>query len=299
MKHLNEATIQSFLDGELLADEASERVTKHIALCQLCADALLEAEAGQAEVNFAFAAEASAPVPSQRIWARIENEIDFLGAPDKAKVETKSFWQQWGLFFTASQFAFAGGLAAVVFASFFAIQILRQAQPKPENITAENKLDVSNAGIEEIAMATPTPEIVETGPENLIVSPSRPVKASYQPKKAVKPELRNTEAQNPKSKIENRKSLKVLPEENNYLNSIAQLSKAVEASDEFVMRPSFRVDYERNLAVMDGAISAMQKQVRSNPKDENARRILFASYRNKIELLNTVAEKSQMIASLR
>lgn len=127
MKHLNEAIIQAFLDGEL-ADDATERLTKHIALCERCANQLLEAEAGQAEVNFAFAAEASAPVPSQRIWARIENEIDFLDAPnrDLAKVESKTFWQQWATFFTPSQFAFAGGLAAVVFASFFAIQILRQ-----------------------------------------------------------------------------------------------------------------------------------------------------------------------------
>ena len=294
MKHLNEAIIQAFLDGEL-ADEASARVTKHISLCQRCADALIEAEAGQAEVNFAFAAEASAPVPSQRIWARIENEIDFLGAPGTAKVETKSFWQQCGAFFTPSQFAFAGGLAAVIFASFFAIQILRQSQPTPDEAIADNNSNLSNSNInQEVAVATPTLKIIETTQNDSIIARPRSIKISYQPKKPDRPK-----AQNPKSKIQNPKSPEVLPEENNYLNSIAQLSKAVEASDEFVMRPSFRVDYERNLAVMDNAIAAMQKQVRSNPKDENAKRILFASYQNKIELLNTVAEKSQMIASLR
>ena len=296
MKHLNEAIIQAFLDGEL-ADDVTERVTKHIALCQFCTDALLEAEAGQAEVNFAFAAADSSPVPSQRIWARIENEIDFLGAPGNAKAEAKTFWQQWATFFTPAQFAFAGGLAAVVFASFFAVQILRQAQPKPDEVIAENKPDVSNPGREEIAAATP--KINETVQKNPVTAPSRPVKSSYQPKRTAKMEVRNPGVRNSNSPIQNPKSLEVLPEENNYLNSIAQLSKAVEASDEFVMRPSFRVDYERNLAVMDNAIAAMQKQVRSNPKDENARRILFASYQNKIELLNTVAEKSQMIASLR
>jgi ribosomal protein S15P/S13E len=77
------------------------------------------------------------------------------------------------------------------------------------------------------------------------------------------------------------------------------LSQTVASSDEEVMRPSFRVEYEQNIALMDRAINKMQKQVRRNPNDENAKRILFASYQNKIDLLNTVAEKSQLMATLR
>lgn len=295
MKHLNEATIQAFLDAEL-ADEAMERATQHFTLCESCTKILLKAEAEQTEVNFAFAAEVSSPCPSQRIWARIENEIDFLGAPNSngIKVETKSFWQQWATFLSPAQIAFAGGLAAVVLISLFALQVLRQSAPQPDDTAATNSnTKISNTKPDEIVAIVPTPPIEEPNRQSAEVAPSSVVTVSY-PKKIDKSEVRK-----PKREIRNPNSLKVLPEEHDYLNSIAQLSKAVETSDEFVMRPSFRVDYERNLAVMDGAISAMQKQVRRNPKDENAKRILFASYENKIELLNTVAEKSQMIASLR
>jgi ribosomal protein S15P/S13E len=90
-----------------------------------------------------------------------------------------------------------------------------------------------------------------------------------------------------------------LVEERLYLDAINDLSQTVASSDEEVMRPSFRVEYEQNIALMDRAINKMQKQVRRNPNDENAKRILFASYQNKIDLLNTVAEKSQLMATLR
>jgi hypothetical protein len=51
--------------------------------------------------------------------------------------------------------------------------------------------------------------------------------------------------------------------------------------------------------MINKAIEKMQRQVRRNPNDENAKRILFASYQNKIDLLNTVAEKSQLMATIR
>ncbi|MEP6924915.1 MAG: hypothetical protein ABI954_10655 [Pyrinomonadaceae bacterium] len=298
MKHLNEATIQAFLDAEL-TEEAMERATQHFAVCESCTKILIKAEAELTEINFAFSAQVSSPVPSQRIWARIENEIDFLGASNgnPIKAETKSFWQQWATFLSPAQIAFAGGLAAVVLISLFALQVLQQTVSQTDYIAAHNSNSnskISNTEPTENAVIFPTPSVEEPTLVKLPLTSPRLNKVLYQPKKVNRPE-----AQNPKPKTQNPKSLDVLPEEHDYLNSIAQLSKAVETSDEFVMRPSFRVDYERNLAVMDGAISAMQKQVRRNPKDENAKRILFASYENKIELLNTVAEKSQMIASLR
>ena len=90
-----------------------------------------------------------------------------------------------------------------------------------------------------------------------------------------------------------------LVEERLYLDAINGLSETVASSNEAVMRPSFRVEYERNVAMIDKAIEKMQRQVRRNPNDENAKRILFSSYQNKIDLLNTVAEKTQLMATVR
>lgn len=296
MKHLSEATIQSLLDGEL-TDDAASRATDHLAVCEFCTNAFVEAEAAQTEVNLAFAAEtavAATACPSQRIWARIENEIDFLAAPHRApvKAESKSFWQQVGVFWTPAQTAFAAGLAVAVFAAFFAIQALRQTESTPVQTIAETTKSQNVNPNSPIPVAENPVAIAPAKISNAPNDKPQIVKAVYHPKPAALPVAKDKGQRT-------MDVFKPLPEEHNYLNSIAELSKAVQTSDEFVMRPAFRVEYERNLAVMDKAIEAMQKQVRQNPRDENARRILFASYQNKIELLNTVAEKSQMIASLR
>ena len=47
------------------------------------------------------------------------------------------------------------------------------------------------------------------------------------------------------------------------------------------------------------AIVKMQKEVRKNPKNEAARQVLRSSYQNKIDLLNSVAEKTELMASIR
>ena len=91
-----------------------------------------------------------------------------------------------------------------------------------------------------------------------------------------------------------------MTEEKGLLDTIARLQKtAKDNEDELAMRPSLRVEYEKNLAVMDSAINQLQQQARKNPKDENAKQSLIATYRSKIDLLGTVAEKSQLVASLR
>jgi hypothetical protein len=43
----------------------------------------------------------------------------------------------------------------------------------------------------------------------------------------------------------------------------------------------------------------MKAEVRRNPKDEAAKQILRASYQNKIDLLSSVADKTDLMASLR
>jgi hypothetical protein len=43
----------------------------------------------------------------------------------------------------------------------------------------------------------------------------------------------------------------------------------------------------------------MRKQVKQNPKNESAKQILFASYQNKIDLLNSVNERGVLMASMR
>ena len=65
------------------------------------------------------------------------------------------------------------------------------------------------------------------------------------------------------------------------------------------MRPSERVAYERDMAVVNDAIAKMKKEVRRNPKNESAKQVLYNSYQNKIDLLNSVSQREELVASLK
>jgi hypothetical protein len=313
MKHLNENTIQAFLDGEL-SDAQISWATEHIALCERCTNELIKAESEVAEINLAFAAEKSVGIPTQRIWARIENEIDLLAVRDcQSKAETKSFWQQLASFFTPPQIAFTGSLAGIVLIALFALSVLEQRQNSmpSDSLAYENhqiekpKTQNPNLTLETPLQRTEAPDqttpLLASKNSSSSSSSAKIIKASYKSWSVKKQVKTSGYERNPKSEIRNSRFEDTTPllEEKDYLTSIAQLSKAVSSNDDLVMRPSFRVEYESNLAMMDKVIGETQKQARRNPNDENAKRTLFASYQNKIDLLNTVAEKSQLMASVR
>ena len=56
------------------------------------------------------------------------------------------------------------------------------------------------------------------------------------------------------------------------------------------MRPSLRVEYEHNLALLDQAIQMTRDAARKNPKDPQAAQFMFAAYQSKVDLLNQVAD---------
>jgi ribosomal protein S15P/S13E len=276
----------------------------------------MEAESETAAIDFAFAAEKSLGIPTQRIWARIENEIEVLERKAPPIVES-TFWQRLGAFFTPAQFAFAGSLAAVVLVSLFALSSLQKQQVPSEQLAKVNPKSTvhSPKSVEPLIpnspaasvnepQVTPIKEIAQnnstTNVQRATAGQTVYRKAGFEVERAVYNQRSKNLNRTPAVKLPVVESNLASPlaEEREYLDAIANLSQAVETSDEMIMRPSFRVEYEQNVAVMNEAIEKMQKQVRRNPKDENARRILFSSYQNKIDLLSTVSEKSQMMATL-
>lgn len=308
MKHLDIGTIHAFLDGELSGD-ALEYAASHFSICDACSNLMLEAESETDAVMQAFAIENAYSVPTQRIWARINNEIDLLESIP-ASAPQPSVWKNLAELlgfgklspFGVPAAGFALGVAMIAVFTFYNV---RTDEPvvNPDKVAAIEKTPVTiiNLGQSEIDSSdnetnVASPAAVETA------TPKRPdgfqaVKANYRvtekPKFAA-PKTNINKAPQPKVDLN-----APLVEERLYLDAINDLSQTVASSDEDVMRPGFRVEYEQNIAMMDKAIEKMQKQVRRNPNDENAKRILFASYQNKIDLLNTVAEKSQLMATVR
>src|SRR5215813_2324600 len=71
---LDIGTIQAFLDGEL-TPERSVSVSGHIAACDACSAMLGEAEEESAFVFPVLEREMNTLVPTQRLWARINDSI--------------------------------------------------------------------------------------------------------------------------------------------------------------------------------------------------------------------------------
>ena len=90
-----------------------------------------------------------------------------------------------------------------------------------------------------------------------------------------------------------------LPGEESYVRTIADLKQNVDGQKDMTLNPSSRIAYERDMAVVDDAITKMKDVVRKNPKNQSAKQVLYSSYQNKIDLLNSVVEREELIVSLR
>ena len=299
-KCYDSGTIQAFLDGEL-APEKSAKVTNHIALCDACALELSEAEE---ETAFAFSAlenEYNTLVPTQRLWTKINDSI----------VEEKkqnSLWHRLSAFVSSAFLNPSFTIAAGIFVVFgiFAIALTMRpvsdvstAAISPSNSIADqtktspaidNKVFVSapssstEIGNSPISKAANRQNSRETNFQKLIVNANN---------KEIESPRRDIRNQTPKTE-----NLLYLPGEESYVKTIATLKQTVDGQKDAVMKPSSRISFERDLAVVNDSIERMKAEVRRDPKNETAKRVLYASYQNKIDLLNSVAARNELMASM-
>ena len=305
---LTEEVIQQFVDGELSPQEA-ERAAAHLAACDDCASLLDEVEQGNALLVGAFAPELGLPVPTLRLRERLDTAIAGLEPrPRVASQSAGSRLRGWfgsllaPLSFTPQRaFGFASLAIVVAFAGVFALIQLRHkedagqqiagnngsqpvAQPVTPPAPVQSPQSISNAGLE------PSP----TAPEvtNAVNQRTTTGRASVKrtDKTSVPAQAKSETATPPAAPVEP----KLLPGEEGYLEAIASLTNAIEANKDDVLKPTVRVDYERNLAVVDQAIATTRQQARRNPKDRDAAEFMYTAYQNKIELLSAVADQTRL-----
>jgi hypothetical protein len=276
--------IQAFLDGELTPD-LSARFTNHVADCDACAALLARAEEEMSIVFPALDREFNTLVPTQRLWTRINDSI----------VEEKRsapFWQRFRnaiLAQIASPSLAAAAGVLIVFGIFAAVWSLRSdsaADPGPiaSNITKP---------------AQPVPAINDPGqiapvisePTETRVAPQRIERAA-----AARESIKPVTAEYRPSTAPAGASNGYIPGEESYVKTIQNLSSSVENQKDTALRPSARITYERDMAVVDDAIKRMKHEVRKNPKNESAKQVLYSSYQNKIDLLNSIAQKEELMS---
>jgi hypothetical protein len=276
--------IQAFLDGELTPD-LSARFTNHVADCDACAALLARAEEEMSIVFPALEREFNTLVPTQRLWTRINESI----------VEEKRsapFWQRFRnaiLAQIASPSLAAAAGVLIVFGIFAAVWSLRSGSvvdpgPIASNITKPVPPAPVTSDPGQIAPSISEPSETRIAPQRIERAGStretiKPVTAEYRPSTAP------TSAPNG-----------YIPGEESYVKTIENLSSTVENQKDTALRPSARITYERDMAVVDDAIKRMKHEVRKNPKNESAKQVLYSSYQNKIDLLNSIAQKEELMS---
>lgn len=289
-------TIQAFLDGELASD-ALENVSRHLALCDDCAMQLADAEE---ETAFAFNAleqEFNTLVPTQRLWTKINSSIE---------KERKSFW--------TPVLAFFRNPAMATFAIFLIVFGLFVASLNSGNVDSDFVATAPKTKSSAIVpVSNPAPEIDENpavlppAQENFKdtrVSTDAKVNKNYQVVNAKvdlsKPRTAAQITQNQNVVPTTQPAVyEYLPGEKGYVKTIATLEKTIDGRKDEILRFSTRMAYEKDLAIVNDAIKKMKIEVRKNPKNESAKQILLASYQSKVDLLNSVAGKTELMASLK
>jgi hypothetical protein len=273
--------IQAFLDSELTHDETA-RVSAHIAICDNCALMLADAENESAIVFPALEREFNSLVPTQRLWNKINDSI-------RTEHESRPFWQKAWAFLSVSLASPSMAAAAsliLVFAVFAALWINKSTMSVDDgsaNIVKQSSpVNISNTPTISAVDRTELPEARQV---------PRAERISYRPEVRREPTTRVVD----KTPVT---TAGYMPGEESYVKTISTLNKTVEEQKDGVLRPSERIAYERDMAVVNDTIAKMKTAVKRNPKNESAKQILYSSYQNKIDLLNSVAQKEELVASL-
>ena len=272
-------TIQAFLDGELETREAS-LVSGHIAQCDACAVMLAEAEDESAIVFPALEREFNTLVPTQRLWNKINDSI-------AVERDNLPFWQKAWAFLTTALVNPSLAVAASVLIIAGVVAAIWMDRTPTNEIAASNSIPAKT--ISQPIAASPTTNLVN----DPAPTATRFQQATYRPENRVRtvPAIYRTSS--------NTSSDGYMPGEESYVKTISSLSKSVNEQKDNVMRPSERIAYERDMAVVNDAILKMKTAVKRNPRNESAKQVLYSSYQNKIDLLNSVSQKEELMASLR
>lgn len=283
---LDEATLQSYFDGELSA-KLMESTTLHLASCPTCAAAAREIEEEIQLLTMALADEFEASVPTERLRQRIDAAVlDQRVGVAAAPVQTGfgAFVSSLLSFGTQRSLGYAS-LAVVL--AFGAILGLVKMKTTPEESAPVAEVTPVKTGNEPVAVMSTGNEGVKGRQEegnltdrNTNIVDNKPAKAPTRP---------NASSNRTNTASVTAAPVRLIPGERSYLQTIARLDSTIKANKR-AMRPSLQVEYERNLAVVDRAIAATRSAVKNNPNDTDAADFMFAAYQSKVDLLNTIAD---------
>jgi hypothetical protein len=264
---IDEGTLQAWFDGELSAAVAAS-VTAHVNACAQCAEAARTLDAQNLMVSQALSAEFAQPVPTERLRQRVDAAVAGLN-PRRAPAVNESRWVAVTTFLASFRpLAYASVAAVVLLAAFLGFVYLKRARvtaPAPPREARRESIPPLPAG-------TPEPTVAP-----IVHKPDKAGSPPRVPRRVI----RNAGASEPAL-------ASVAKQEHKYQTTIAKLNETFQSKPP--LRPSLRVEYEYNLALIDNAIAASRDVSRRNPKDPQAARFMLAAYQSKVDLMNQFDE---------
>jgi hypothetical protein len=300
--------IQAFLDGET-SSALTAQITQHIALCDACAVRLADADEENSIVFSALDREFNSLVPTQRLWTRINDTISV----EKSRL---SPWQRFMAAFPLLQlssptFAAIGGVVMLV--SIFAVvngvrnrsneEIANIPQPAAEQIVPPSALQpqpvVPDVVRDVVVASASNPDRTKLAPMQVAAKDS--VKESRIPAEKIGSVINANYTQPKRDDVRDARTLEAayLPGEESYIKTISDLKESVDGQKDRMLAPSSRIAFERDMAIVNDSIKRMKTVVRKNPRNQAAKQVLYSAYQDKIDLLNSVAQREELMVSLR
>jgi len=262
-------------------------------MCDACAAQLGTAEEESAFVFSVLEREMDTLVPTQRLWSKINESIE-------VEKHNLPLWQKaWNTLVAslANPAIAVAAVAVIVFGVSTVVFVEKNEAPRQTEVAGyqppKQITPVSTTNLPAVDPAGPVrnPNAVEATPiRSSRASSPKAENAIY--REPGRPQVDNLTQPPPPQPT-------YISGEENYVKTIDTLAKTVDTQKDNVLRPSERISYERDMAVVDDAIKKMRKEVQKNPKNESAKQVLYSSYQNKIDLLNSVSQREELVASLK
>ncbi|MBX3288202.1 MAG: zf-HC2 domain-containing protein [Acidobacteria bacterium] len=279
--------IQAFLDGEV-SPERSVAVSAHISDCEDCSLLLVQAEEENALVFSVLDGEMNAMVPTQRLWASINESLE------KENVRRPFFAGLFDLIsasFLSPTLSAAAGLIVLVLAG----SLFWSLRPG-ETVPVADVAATTPKAVEKTEATAAVPQIVAAGEDETAASVESP--APEQPRPVTADMPRRAVPRTRTAGSGTVMTARYIPGEESYINTIADLNTAVDGSKDNVLPPASRIAFERDMALVDDAIRRMRAVVAKDPNNRAARQVLYGAYQDKIDLLNSVGRRDELMASL-
>src|SRR5688500_8914998 len=268
-KCIDEGRLQAWFDGELHANAAAE-VSAHLHSCIHCGIAARTLGVENQILSQGLSAEFVEAVPTERLRQRVKAAAA-SGLQDATVPATNGSWVNAvrNLFPSVRAVAYASIAAAILIAGIFLAVNLRKERSAPP---------VEKVKRTEVIAPTPetTPQTTPETPREAVASGPSRTPAPPRPKPS-----RGRRTSEPDA-------MSLAWQEKQYLGAFAQLNEAIKA--QAPLRPSLRVEYEYNLAMIDNAIISTRQIARKNPTDPLAAQSMLAAYQSKIDLMNQLAQ---------